>query len=622
LHKRIAAGGMAELFLASDTRTDRRIVVKRILPFLAEEAEFLGMFLDEARIAASLHHPNIAEVLDLGSVAGSTFMVLELIDGVDLRRIELKEAARQTLVPPNIAAWLFVRLCEGLHHAHCRLDDRGQPLGIIHRDVSPQNVMVSFAGEVKLVDFGIARATAWVGRSKPGVIKGKLQYLAPEQIEEKTVDRRADIFALGTTLYQATTGTSPFARPTTETVMYAIQAEDPAPPTELLPGYPPMLSSIIMKCLRKDRTRRYQTAKEVAEALEAFLQSQPKVSRGDVIRYLGELFNAVEDRTYIEPEDSRPRDDESRTFEGPISNNPIETVVARGRSSDAQKKIGAQSAPSAPPVASRPVAMETQALPAPGPSTAQSAPSVVTEPVGDVARSLVPTADGPRRTLSTEMNDSGPRLIENSEVVSASGGDPTPIDNRNDGGQKPRRSGPDIEPPLAAHHTHHPQPAHQPQPAQQLHHARAPQGFVQTKAASPRRAARRPSEAPLEYTSSAVLRGRSRREVLRSVGFGVIFGLVALAGAITFLSKKTGPTERPAVRERVPIRFTGRNGIQVLDGVEELPKEHVTLWPSGASIVRYLCPGTALRSERERQRNVVLQAASTSPETVALYCPD
>lgn len=290
---------MAELFLAQDTKTNRLTVLKRILPYLAQEQEFVQMFLDEARIAGQLNHPNVVEVYELGHLEGSIFIAMEFVEGVDLRKIVQQEGKRQGLVPPGIAAWLVARLCEGLHYAHHVKGADGKPMGIIHRDISPQNVMVGYDGAVKLVDFGIAKANAYVERSKPGVIKGKFLYLSPEQLSQERIDHRADLFAVGTMLYEVTTGRSPFHKPSTEAVIYAIRAEDPPPPHLLSRAYPTELSRIIMRCLAKDRAKRYQTAGEIHADLEAWLRKEPKTSKADVIEYVGHLFGNEDERTSI-----------------------------------------------------------------------------------------------------------------------------------------------------------------------------------------------------------------------------------------------------------------------------------------------------------------------------------
>jgi len=299
LLKRLAVGGMAELYLAKDPATDTLVVIKRILPYLAQETEFVRMFLDEARIAAQLHHPYIIQMHELGQLEGSIFIAMEFIEGVDLRKILQQEQKRASVVPPDIAAWLTARLCEGLHYAHNKTGSDGKPLGIIHRDVSPQNLMVGYRGEVKLVDFGIAKATSFMERSKPGVIKGKFLYLSPEQLSQDRIDHRADLFAIGTMLYEVTTGKSPFYKPTTEAVIYAIRAEDPPPPHLTQNGYPVELSRIIMRCLLKDRSRRYQQAGEVHADLEAWLRKEAPTTLSTVVDYVDKLFGDQEERTSI-----------------------------------------------------------------------------------------------------------------------------------------------------------------------------------------------------------------------------------------------------------------------------------------------------------------------------------
>ncbi|MCP3141261.1 serine/threonine protein kinase [Pyxidicoccus xibeiensis] len=299
LIKRLAVGGMAELFLAQRPPEPELVVLKRILPYLSEEPEFVQMFLDEARIAAQLHHPNIVQVHELGKEGDNIFIAMEYVEGVDLRRVVAEEAKYGATVPCGVAARICAMIAGGLDYAHHSRGVDGRPLELIHRDVSPQNVMIGYDGRVKLVDFGIAKAGAFMERSKPGVIKGKFLYLAPEQVSQERLDHRADIFALGTMLYEITTGKQPFAKPTTEGILYAIRYEDPAPPHLLRADYPEALSRIIMRCLTKDRAQRYQRASAVRADLEAFLESGALRQSLDISEYVARLLGEEEERTIL-----------------------------------------------------------------------------------------------------------------------------------------------------------------------------------------------------------------------------------------------------------------------------------------------------------------------------------
>ncbi|HYO65808.1 MAG TPA: protein kinase [Archangium sp.] len=299
LIKRLAMGGMAELFLAQEAPDPDLLVIKRILPYLSEEPEFVQMFLDEARIAAQLHHPNIVQVFELGKIGESIFIAMEYLEGVDLRRILAEEAKFSAAVPYAVAARICAQVAAGLEYAHNSQGGDGRPLGLIHRDVSPQNVMVTYNGSVKLVDFGIAKAEAIAERSKPGVIKGKFLYLSPEQVMQERLDHRSDIFALGVMLYEITTGRSPFARPTTEGILYAIRFENPSPPHLIRDDYPQELSRIVMKCLVKDRNLRYQRAAQVQADLEGLLNSGMMRQSDDVAAYIARLLGEEEERTML-----------------------------------------------------------------------------------------------------------------------------------------------------------------------------------------------------------------------------------------------------------------------------------------------------------------------------------
>jgi serine/threonine-protein kinase len=290
---------MAELFLAQEPPKPGLVVIKRILPYLSDEAEFVQMFLDEARIAAQLHHPNIVQVHELGKLNDSIFIAMEYVAGADLRRLMAEESKFGSSVPYAVAARICAGVAAGLEYAHTSVGVDGRPLELIHRDVSPQNVMVGFNGQVKLVDFGIAKAGAFVERSKPGVIKGKFLYLSPEQVMQERLDHRADVFALGTMLYEITTGRSPFTRPTTEAILYAIRFEMPSPPHLLRDDYPQELSRIVMKCLVKDRNQRYQRAAQVQADLEALLASGAMRQSGSVEEYIERLLGEEGERTVL-----------------------------------------------------------------------------------------------------------------------------------------------------------------------------------------------------------------------------------------------------------------------------------------------------------------------------------
>jgi serine/threonine-protein kinase len=291
---------MAELFLAQQPPKAELVVLKRILPYLSEEPEFVQMFLDEAKIAAQLHHPNIVQVYELGKLDNTIFIAMEFVEGIDLRRVMQEESKFGATVPFGVAAAICAQVASGLDYAHNSVAVDGRPLDLIHRDVSPQNVMIAYDGRVKLVDFGIAKAGAFIeARSKPGVIKGKFLYLSPEQVSQLPLDHRADIFALGTMMYEITTGRSPFAKPTTEGILYAIRSEDPSPPHLLKDDYPQELSRIIMRCLVKDRSLRYQRAAEVAEDLEAFIHSGVLRQSTDIADYIARLMGEEEERTVL-----------------------------------------------------------------------------------------------------------------------------------------------------------------------------------------------------------------------------------------------------------------------------------------------------------------------------------
>jgi len=286
LLRKLAMGGMAELFLAKDPGREVPVVIKRVLPHFTEDTEFLTMFLNEARIAVLLDHPGIVGVYDLGREEEHLFIAMEYIDGRDLET--LAHAAGG--VPPEIATAIGIAICDALYYANTKTDPKGTPLNVIHRDVTPGNVMISRAGAVKLVDFGVAKATTQGERTRAGVVKGKFRYMSPEQVELKELDGRSDLFSLGVLLYEVTTGVKPFDRKQILDVVRAISRENPKPPAEIISGYPKPLSDVIMQALAKDRDKRFATARDMKLALEKAMGT--KTGPADIAAFLTESERA------------------------------------------------------------------------------------------------------------------------------------------------------------------------------------------------------------------------------------------------------------------------------------------------------------------------------------------
>ncbi len=269
---RIGRGGMAEILLArerSSAGTLRHIVVKRMLPENAGSPEMLHMFLAEARVVMGLSHPNLCQIFEVGEQGGTWFIAMEWVNGVTLHQL-LKRAYERKYVDYAVLARVLAQCAEALHHAHTARDADGRPLQLVHRDVSPHNLMVGYDGRVKLLDFGIAKSTASTHRTETGIVKGKVCYMAPEQWRSEALDGRADIFGLGACLYEVLTGQIAFRRETQGEVMRAI-CDEPLPRiTDLMEGVPEELSEIAHRALAKDPTDRFRTALDMSEALERF----------------------------------------------------------------------------------------------------------------------------------------------------------------------------------------------------------------------------------------------------------------------------------------------------------------------------------------------------------------
>ncbi|WP_395806666.1 protein kinase [Archangium minus] len=298
LVRKLAAGGMAEVFLAKAAGPmgfEKTLVVKRILPELAEEPAFVQMFLSEAKLAARLTHPNIAQIFDFGEADGAYFLAMEYIDGPSLRQVIKRAATQGVSLPPTLCARLISHACEGLAFAHDFVDpDTGEQQGLIHRDVSPDNILLSRQGAVKVVDFGIAKAAGQSHKTESGVIKGKIAYMPPEQLRAKPLDRRADVYALGVVLYELLTGQRPYASDSEAGLMQAIIYEPPIPAARVRPDLPQPLRRILSKALSKEREQRYADCHAFQADLEAYIVS---VGRPVTAQQVAQFINQTVSKT-------------------------------------------------------------------------------------------------------------------------------------------------------------------------------------------------------------------------------------------------------------------------------------------------------------------------------------
>ncbi len=292
---RLGAGGMAEVFRAlviGPEDFQRIVVVKRILPHLSENPSFIKMFISEATLCGRLSHPNIIQVHEFGKSEGQYFIAMEYLQGRTISSMMSRLALRQEHMPVTVAAEIARQACQGLAYAHGLTSVDGKPLGIIHRDITPSNVMVAHTGAVKVLDFGIARVTGAVrsGNTDPGQVKGKSSYLAPEQIKIGiALDNRVDVFATGIVLHEMLAGRRLFKAAGPIETMKMIQDMDIPPPSKLNPAVPARIDAIVMKALRRNRDERWRDAADMAEELEGYLIEQ-KFASQELPRFLRGLF--------------------------------------------------------------------------------------------------------------------------------------------------------------------------------------------------------------------------------------------------------------------------------------------------------------------------------------------
>jgi eukaryotic-like serine/threonine-protein kinase len=300
LTSRLATGGMAEVYVGRQISPDGQfgpmVAVKRLLPHLIKDSAIVRMFLNEARITAQIRHPNVVTIFELGQVEGEPFIAMELLEGRTWAELRQKAADNGKRMPAGVALRVLTDACRGLDAAHRAVDEEGKPLALVHRDFTPDNIHVGVRGEVKVIDFGIARTSAWGAGTEPGTLKGKFFYMSPEMITAKPVDHRADIFAAGVMLYEQLCGRRPFTGNSIDEVVIRIAREDPALPSSYDPAVPKALEAICLRALAKEPRNRYQTLAELVDALEAVGGASVLASPKDVSDYVTALFPEKDER--------------------------------------------------------------------------------------------------------------------------------------------------------------------------------------------------------------------------------------------------------------------------------------------------------------------------------------
>jgi serine/threonine-protein kinase len=272
--EKLESGGMADVFRAERTGLEgfrKQVAIKRVLSRLGRNAKFISMFLDEARLSARLSHSNCVQVFDIGVRDDDYFIVMEFVDGANLKTIATSMWSKGLSFPIPAAAYIAHEICKGLSYAHELTDAHGVSLGLVHRDVSPPNVLVTKHGEVKIVDFGLAKASSQLEPSEPGVIKGKFAYLSPEAAHGEQVDCRADIFAVGIILWELLASQRLFTADTDVQILYKVQAAKVPRISEINHGVPPELERIIHRALARDVDERYSSARELGQDLSRFM---------------------------------------------------------------------------------------------------------------------------------------------------------------------------------------------------------------------------------------------------------------------------------------------------------------------------------------------------------------
>ncbi len=328
---RINIGGMAEVWRGKQfgaSGFERLVAIKRILPNIAEDDEFISMFIDEAKISVQLTHANVASIYELGNILGSYFISMEYIPGKDMRAIFDRCRKKGEPAPVPLVAFCVSKMCEGLDYAHRKKDGMGRDMNIVHRDISPQNVLISYEGEVKVIDFGIAKAAGKATKTQAGILKGKFGYMSPEQIRGLPLDRRSDVFAIGVCLYEMLTGERLFVGDSDFSVLEKVRKAEVPSPTTYNRRIPEVLERIVLKALAKDVDERYQYASELGDDLQRFLITSDTIfSRKDLAQYMKSTFAEDVEREkqrLLDYADIKPPEGMQAALEAASFNSPIQ----------------------------------------------------------------------------------------------------------------------------------------------------------------------------------------------------------------------------------------------------------------------------------------------------------
>ncbi|MEW5764381.1 MAG: TonB family protein, partial [Acidobacteriota bacterium] len=388
LMDKIAVGGMAELFKARQNGLEgfkRIVAIKRILPHLAANQEFVTMFTDEAKLAAQLNHPNIGHIYDLGKLEDSYFIAMEYVDGRDLRTILKELDNHQARMPYRVAVFIAQRVCAALHYAHTAKDVDGKPMDLVHRDVSPQNIIISTTGEAKLVDFGIAKAASKASHTQSGALKGKLLYMSPEQAWGKTINHQADIFALGVVMWEMLTGRKLFYGDSEMSILEKVREAKVEPPQKYREDLPEELERIVLKALGKTTEERYPSCQAMMADLERFAYDEWETlpSAYDAAAFLNGFFPDVYKREILDNLKKEPEAQEGKSARGgkiPKSQRGRPAPLKKDKAPAPEPPPAPVKAEEPPKAVPAPKAVPSEPKPAPAPAEPKPAPAAPPTP--------------------------------------------------------------------------------------------------------------------------------------------------------------------------------------------------------------------------------------------------